>query len=48
VIEDGFEIKDGHPTFDKTWTEPVKAKDFAAELINHTYRSGWKLPDMPQ
>ncbi|MCA1745881.1 MAG: Gfo/Idh/MocA family oxidoreductase [Bacteroidales bacterium] len=48
VIADGFEIKDGHPTFDKTWTKPVKAQDFAAELIKHTYRSGWKLPDMPQ
>jgi hypothetical protein len=48
VVADGFEIKDGHPTFAKTWTDPVKAKDFAAELINHTYRSGWKLPEMPQ
>ncbi|GAO31220.1 Gfo/Idh/MocA family oxidoreductase [Geofilum rubicundum] len=48
VIEDGFEIKDGHPTFDKTWTEPVKAQDFAAELIKHKYRNGWNLPEMPQ
>ncbi|MFO8002557.1 MAG: gfo/Idh/MocA family oxidoreductase, partial [Marinilabilia sp.] len=47
VIEDGFEIKDGHPTFDKTWTDPVNAKAFAQELIKHNYRDGWSLPDMP-
>ena len=28
-------------------TEPVNAKVFADELIKHTYREGWKLPDMP-
>lgn len=47
VIKDGFKIKDGHPTFDKTMTDPVNAKAFAQELIKHTYRDGWKLPDMP-
>ena len=47
VVRDGFEIKDGHPTFDKTWTEPMPAKDFAAELVKHTYREGWSLPAMP-
>lgn len=47
VIKDGFQIKDGHPTFDKTMTDPVNAKAFAQELIRHTYRDGWKLPDMP-
>jgi hypothetical protein len=47
VIKDGFTIKDGHPTFNKTWTDPVNANEFAAELINHTYRDGWKLPAMP-
>ena len=41
-------IKDGHPTFDKTWTDPVNAQQFAQELIKHTYRDGWKLPDMPR
>ena len=30
VIKDGFHIKDGHPTFDKTWTDPVNAQQFAA------------------
>ncbi|KAA6337797.1 Inositol 2-dehydrogenase [termite gut metagenome] len=48
VIKDGFQIKDGHPTFDKTYTDPVNAQTYAQELIKHTYRNGWKLPDMPQ
>jgi hypothetical protein len=28
-------------------TESTSAKDFAAELIRHTYLNGFKLPDMP-
>ena len=47
VIRDGFKIHDGHPTFNKDWTEPVNAKAFAKELIKHTYRDGWSLPEMP-
>jgi hypothetical protein len=47
VIKDGFKIHDGHPTFDKEWTDPVNAQAFAAELIRHNYRDGWILPDMP-
>ncbi|MDR1332652.1 MAG: Gfo/Idh/MocA family oxidoreductase [Tannerella sp.] len=47
VIKDGFTIKDGHPSFNKTWTDAVNAGEFASELINHTYRDGWKLPAMP-
>jgi predicted dehydrogenase len=47
VIKDGFTIKDGHPDFKKTYTDPVNAQAFAAELINHTYRDGWSLPAMP-
>ncbi|HOF20291.1 MAG TPA: gfo/Idh/MocA family oxidoreductase, partial [Bacteroidales bacterium] len=27
--------------------ETVSAKAFADELIRHTYREGWSLPDMP-
>jgi hypothetical protein len=46
-IEDAFTIKDGHPTFNKKWTDPIPAKTFAAELIKHTYRNGWSLPAMP-
>ncbi|MGC9344230.1 MAG: gfo/Idh/MocA family oxidoreductase, partial [Bacteroidales bacterium] len=48
VIKDGFSIEDGHPTFKKKWTEPVSAKAFAQEMIKHTYREPWKLPDMPK
>ncbi len=48
VIKDGFTIKDGHPSFNKDWTEPVNAQTFAAELINHKYRDGWSLPEMPK
>ena len=48
VIKDGFTIKDGHPSFGKTMTDPVNAKEFAAELIKHNYREGWKLADMPK
>ncbi len=47
VIEDSFKIHDGHPTFNKTYTDPVPATEFAAELIKHTYRKPWSLPDMP-
>ena len=47
VIEDGFTIKDGHPSFNKTMTDPVSAKAFAEELIKHNYRAGWSLPAMP-
>lgn len=47
VIKDGFEIKDGHPTFNKTWTDPVNARQYAASLVKHEYRDGWKLPEMP-
>ncbi len=46
-IKDGFSIHDGHPTFKKDWTDPISAKAFSDELVKHTYRKGWKLPDMP-
>lgn len=47
-IKDGFTIHDGHPSFNKTWTDPVNAKAFSEELIKHHYRTGWALPDMPK
>ncbi len=47
VIEDKFNITDGNPTFDRSYTDPVPATQFAAELIKHTYREGWSLPAMP-
>jgi hypothetical protein len=48
IIEDNFKIVDGDPKFDKKWTEPVNARAYAAELIKHTYREPWKLPEMPR
>ena len=47
-VKDGFTIHDGHPSFNKTWTDPINAKQFAEQLIKHNYREGWKLPDMPK
>ena len=47
VIKDGFKIHDGHPTFNKEWTDKMNANAFAAELIKHSYREGWTLPAMP-
>ena len=46
-MEDHFTITDGHPTFDKKWTDPINAKEFASGMIRHTYREGWILPEMP-
>jgi hypothetical protein len=47
MIEDGFSIEDGHPTFNKVYTDPINAVEFANGLIKHDYREGWKLVDMP-
>ena len=46
-VKDGFMITNGHPSFAKTWTDPLNAKEFAAELVKHQYREGWSLPAMP-
>lgn len=48
VIEDGFNITDGHPTFEKTWTDRFNAKEFAKNLVKTKYREGWDLPAMPR
>lgn len=45
--EDHFNIVDGHPTFDRKYTEPINAREFADEMIRHHYREGWSLPVMP-
>jgi predicted dehydrogenase len=47
VTEDNFKIHDGHPTFNRGYTDPVPATQFAEELIRHTYRKPWSLPEMP-
>lgn len=47
IIEDGFKIEDGHPTFSQEVTDPINALQFANSLINKRYREPWSLPDMP-
>lgn len=46
VSVDEFEVTDGHPKFNREHVE-FNAREFAGELIKHTYRSGWDLPEMP-
>ena len=48
VEEDRFSIKDGHPTFHTKYTDPINAREFAAEMIKHTYRDGWDMAKMPR
>jgi len=48
MVEDGFEVHDGHPTFKKTYTDPINAKQFAEEMVKHNYRAGWNLTAMPK
>ncbi len=48
VVEDGYTIHDGHPSFKKKWTDEINAGELASELIRHNYRDGWSLPDMPK
>ena len=47
TMSEGFQIVDGHPTFNSPRTAPINAKAFSQELIKHTYRDGWTLPAMP-
>ena len=47
ITQDKFEVHDGHPTFHTAYTDPINAKQFAAELIKKPYRQGWSLPEMP-
>ena len=47
VKKDDFKVVVGDPKFNKIYTDPVNAQEFARELIRHNYREGWKLVDMP-
>ncbi len=38
---------DKKPSFKKEWSKAINAKAFSAEMIKHTYRKGWYLPEMP-
>lgn len=46
VTSDDFKVVDGHPNF-TTKHVTMNALEAASEYIKHTYRKGWKLPDMP-
>ena len=46
TISDNFKIVDGDPKFDRPNLK-LNAKEFASEMIKHTYRKGFSLPDMP-
>lgn len=48
IQKDTFEVIDGDPKFKTVWTDPINAQEFAAGLIKHNYRDGWKLVDMPR
>ena len=47
VTVDDFKVIDGDPRFDRRFAE-FNALDVANEWINHTYRNGFSLPEMPQ
>lgn len=47
MIKDGFTIKDGHPTFKKTYTDPVDAIEYAKQLVKPVYENGYVLPELP-
>ncbi len=47
IVEDKFHINDGHPTFDRDYTDPVDANAYAERLIKPVYREGWTLPELP-
>jgi hypothetical protein len=46
TISDNFTIIDGDPKFDRP-NLTLNAKEFAAEMVKHTYRKGFTLPEMP-
>ena len=47
IIENRFKITDGNPTFDRKYSDPVDAYEFAASLVIPNYLDVLKLPDMP-
>src|SRR4030042_1725943 len=45
TISDNFTIVDGDPKFNRP-NLTINAGEFASEMIKHTYRESWSLPDM--
>jgi hypothetical protein len=46
TISDNFTIVDGDPKFNRP-NLTINAREFASEMIKHTYRDGYSLPEMP-
>lgn len=46
VTSDDFKIIDGHPHFSTKYAT-LNALDTASDYVKHTYREGWRLPEMP-
>jgi hypothetical protein len=46
TISDNFTIVDGDPKFNRP-NLTINAREFASEMIRHTYRDGYSLPEMP-
>jgi hypothetical protein len=46
IKEDLFHVKNGHPTFNRDYSDPVDANEYAKKLIKPIYREGWTLPAM--
>jgi hypothetical protein len=46
AIKNNFQVVKGHPNPNMKY-ETLNALEAAKEYIRHTYREGWKLPDMP-
>ena len=46
ITSNEFMVIDGHPHFNKQFAK-FNALERAGEYIRHTYRDGWKLPEMP-
>jgi hypothetical protein len=46
TISDNFTIVDGDPKFNRPDVK-LNAKEFASEMVKHTYRKGFTLPEMP-
>ncbi len=46
TVSDNFTIVDGDPKFDRP-DITLNAKQFAAEMVRHSYQGGFTLPDMP-
>jgi len=47
ISSNNFKVIDGNPNFDVKY-QKFNALEISKEYIKHTYREGWKLPDMPR